>query len=155
MIARENAGSSSASALDDASRAACAGVSEGLQRTGFAARYEAARKVSRYAGLFGQRRRETVRGNRICTQRGSAQNAPFPLTLDKIGAFPHERKPRVVYIGAREQGCALSSAGAIRTKRLCAAWLSIRRRFRRARHDRANQGSSRAAPIGRVHPDQF
>jgi 2'-5' RNA ligase len=24
--------------------------------------------------------------------------------LDKLGAFPHERKPRVVYIGAREQG---------------------------------------------------
>ena len=34
----------------------------------------------------------------------AAQNAPFALTLDRIGAFPHERKPRVVYVGAREQG---------------------------------------------------
>ena len=44
MIARKSAGSSSAFALDEASRAACAGVSAGLQRTGFAARYEAPEK---------------------------------------------------------------------------------------------------------------
>jgi len=31
---------------------------------------------------------------------------PFTLVLDKVGAFPHERKPRVVYLGAREQGAA-------------------------------------------------
>ena len=28
----------------------------------------------------------------------------FSIVLDKLGAFPHERKPRVVYAGARDQG---------------------------------------------------
>ncbi len=90
--------------LDDATRAACAGVSEGLQRTGFAARYEAPDKFHvtlAFLGNAGAKRYEAIAN---ALNGVAAQNAPFPLTLDKIGAFPHERKPRVVYIGAREQG---------------------------------------------------
>jgi 2'-5' RNA ligase len=92
--------------LDDATRSACAGVSEGLQRTGFAARYEAADKFHvtlAFLGNAGANRYEAIAN---ALNGVAAQNAPFPLTLDKIGAFPHERKPRVVYIGAREQGAS-------------------------------------------------
>jgi 2'-5' RNA ligase len=28
----------------------------------------------------------------------------FELHLDKVGAFPHERRPRVIWIGSRDQG---------------------------------------------------
>ncbi len=99
--------------LDDATRAACAGVSERLERTGFAARFEAADKFHvtlAFLGNAGANRYEAIAN---ALDGVAAQNAPFSLTLDRIGAFPHERKPRVVYIGAREQGApfrALSKA---------------------------------------------
>jgi RNA 2',3'-cyclic 3'-phosphodiesterase len=90
--------------LNDASRAACARVSEALQRTGFAAKYEPAEKLHvtlAFLGSVAANRSEAV----VAALAGvTARNAPFTLTLDKVGAFPHERRPRVVYVGAREQG---------------------------------------------------
>jgi 2'-5' RNA ligase len=45
----------------------------------------------------------------------AAQCFPFCISLDKLGAFPHERKPRVVYAGAREQGAGFRAlANAVR-----------------------------------------
>jgi 2'-5' RNA ligase len=90
--------------LDGASRVACAGVSEGLQRTGFAAKYESAEKLHvtlAFLGNVGANQYEAVAG---ALDGVAARTAPFALTLDKIGTFPHERKPRVIYVGAREQG---------------------------------------------------
>jgi 2'-5' RNA ligase len=90
--------------LDDVSRAACAGVSAELQRTGFAAKYEAAGKFHvtlAFLGSVGANQFDAI----ATTLDGvAARNTPFALTLDKIGAFPHERRPRVVFIGSREQG---------------------------------------------------
>ena len=97
--------------LDDASRAASAGVSEGLQRTGFAAKYEPAEKLHvtlAFLGNVGPSQYEAVAE---ALDRVANENAPFALTLDRIGAFPHEHKPRVIYIGAREQGAPLSDRG--------------------------------------------
>ena len=112
--------------LDDASRAVCAGVSERLQRTGFAAKYEPAEKLHVTLAFLGNVGANQYEAIAAAHDRVAAQNAPFGLTFDRIGAFPHERKPRVIYVGT---GCA--------------------------RHDRASQGSSRAAAIGRVRPDQL
>src|SRR5581483_9270944 len=42
----------------------------------------------------------------------AAATAPFALRLDKLGAFPHERKARVVYIGARAPGGAFRALAA-------------------------------------------
>ncbi|MGA2759265.1 MAG: RNA 2',3'-cyclic phosphodiesterase [Candidatus Cybelea sp.] len=91
-------------ALDDASRAACAGVSDGLQRTGFAAKYEPAGKFHVTLAFLGNAGTNQFEAIANAIDGIAAQAAPFTLTLDRIGAFPHERKPRVVYIGAREQG---------------------------------------------------
>ncbi|MFY9739607.1 MAG: RNA 2',3'-cyclic phosphodiesterase, partial [Candidatus Cybelea sp.] len=91
-------------ALDEASRAACASISAGLQRAGFAAKYEAAEKFHVTLAFLGNVAATQYEAVASALDGVSAQNAPFALTLDKIGAFPHERKPRVVYIGAREQG---------------------------------------------------
>ncbi len=90
--------------LDEASRAACASISAGLQRTGFAANYEAAEKFHVTLAFLGNVAANQVDAIASALDGVAAQNAPFELALDKIGAFPHERKPRVVYIGAREQG---------------------------------------------------
>jgi 2'-5' RNA ligase len=90
--------------LDDAARAACAAVAEQLRGTGFAAKYESAEKLHvtlAFLGNVGANQYEAVAA---ALDGVAAQTAPFGLTLDRIGAFPHERKPRVIYIGAREQG---------------------------------------------------
>ncbi|MGB8151490.1 MAG: RNA 2',3'-cyclic phosphodiesterase [Candidatus Cybelea sp.] len=90
--------------LDYAARAACAGVSEGLQRTGFAAKYESAEKLHVTLAFLGNVAANQYEAVAAALDRVAAQGAPFGLTLDRIGAFPHERKPRVVYVGTREQG---------------------------------------------------
>ncbi len=90
--------------LDDASRAVCAGVSERLQRTGFAAKYEPAEKLHVTLAFLGNVGANQYEAIAAAHDRVAAQNAPFGLTFDRIGAFPHERKPRVIYVGTREQG---------------------------------------------------
>jgi 2'-5' RNA ligase len=90
--------------LDDAARASCAVVSEGLQRTGFAAKYEPAEKLHVTLAFLGNVASNQYEAIAAALDRVATQNAPFGLTLDRIGAFPHERKPRVIYVGTREQG---------------------------------------------------
>jgi 2'-5' RNA ligase len=90
--------------LDDASRTAFAGVSKDLQRTGFAAKYESPEKFHVTLAFLGNIVANQFEAIASALDGVAAKTAPFALTLDKIGAFPHERRPRVVYIGAREQG---------------------------------------------------
>jgi 2'-5' RNA ligase len=91
-------------ALDERARAACAAVSEELRKTDFAAKYEAPEKLHVTLAFLGfvepSRYDEIVSKLASCATR----SRPFSVTLDKLGAFPHERRPRVVYVGAREQG---------------------------------------------------
>jgi len=90
--------------LDDRSRGACAAVAEELRKTGFAAKYEAPEKLHvtlAFLGFVDPARVDAIAAELMSC---AAQSAPFDVTLDKLGAFPHERKPRIVYAGAREQG---------------------------------------------------
>jgi RNA 2',3'-cyclic 3'-phosphodiesterase len=97
--------------LDADTRAACHGVSGELRKTGFAAKYEAPEKLHVTLAFLGNV--EESRGGDIASALASAAAGvkPFAVVLDKLGAFPHERKPRVVYIGARDQGLAFRSLG--------------------------------------------
>lgn len=102
-------------ALDDAARANCAAVSDALRKTGFTARYEAPAKLHATLAFLGfvepARVDDVVAKLAACAGRA----APLDVTLDKLGAFPHERRPRVVFIGAREQGALFRAlAGAVR-----------------------------------------
>ncbi len=90
-------------ALDDVAREACASVAERLQRCGFDARYEDAAKLHVTLAFLGNVAPARF-GQIVAAFESGARGAPFALSLDRLGAFPHERKPRVVYIGAREQG---------------------------------------------------
>lgn len=92
--------------LDDATRDACAAVSAQLQRTGFYARYEGAEKLHITLAFLGNVAPSQYEPIVAALETAAAGHAPLALTFDKIGAFPHERKPRVVYIGAREAGAA-------------------------------------------------
>lgn len=98
-------------ALDERTRDACAAASQQLQKTGFAAKYEAPEKLHVTLAFLGyvlaQRYAEIVSalGAAACT-------APFTVRLDKLGGFPQERRPRIVYVGAREQGAPFRTLAA-------------------------------------------
>jgi RNA 2',3'-cyclic 3'-phosphodiesterase len=89
--------------LDAESRLACSAASERLRTTGFAAKYEAPEKLHVTVAFLGY-----VEPSRVASVvealAAAAEAGAFAVSLDKLGAFPHERKPRVVFVGAREQG---------------------------------------------------
>lgn len=91
-------------ALEERSRAACAAVAEEVRRTGLAAKYEAPEKLHATLAFLGFVETSRVEETRSALTSCAQRSKPFSVTLDKLGAFPHERRPRVVYIGAREQG---------------------------------------------------
>jgi 2'-5' RNA ligase len=99
-------------ALDAQARAACAAVAEEVRKTGLAAKYEAPEKLHATLAFLGfvepSRVEEITATLASCAQRSTR----FVVTLDKLSAFPHERRPRVVYVGAREQGAPFRTLSA-------------------------------------------
>lgn len=87
-------------------RKACNDVTERLRGAGLAARFEAREKLHITLAFLGWVEPESVEPVRDALARSAHGAKPFELTLDKLGAFPHERRPRVVWIGASEQGPA-------------------------------------------------
>lgn len=92
--------------LDDDARNACAAVSSRLSRAGYAARYETPEKLHVTLAFLGYVEPLRLDEMRLALQAASQSAPEFGVVLDKLGAFPHERKPRVVYVGARDQGAA-------------------------------------------------
>lgn len=93
-------------ALDESARASCAAISEQLQKTGYAAKYEAPEKLHITLAFLGWVEPERYEETLAALSDAARRTKTFSVTLDKLGAFPHERKPRVVYVGAREQGAS-------------------------------------------------
>jgi 2'-5' RNA ligase len=87
-------------------RAKCSDVTERLRGSGLDARFEAPEKLHITLAFLGWVEPEAVEPVRNALARTAEATAPFDLTLDKLGAFPHERKPRVIWIGASVQGAA-------------------------------------------------
>ncbi len=101
--------------LDDRVRHACSSIAQELRRAGLAGKYEAPEKLHVTLAFLGFV--EPARLDRIVStlRTVAAGSAPLAVSLDKLGAFPHERRPRVVYVGAREQGPRFRSlAGDVR-----------------------------------------
>ena len=92
--------------LNESVRAACHDVANRLRDSGFDVRFEAPEKLHITLAFLGWVDPESVEAVRDALNAVAQSIAPFNLPLDKIGAFPHERKPRVVWIGTREQGAA-------------------------------------------------
>jgi RNA 2',3'-cyclic 3'-phosphodiesterase len=90
--------------LDVATRNACIAVQDRLRAAGFDARYEAAEKLHitlAFLGRVDDGRLDDVTG---ALDEVASRHAAFELTLDKVGAFPHEQRPRVIYVGSHAQG---------------------------------------------------
>jgi 2'-5' RNA ligase len=93
-------------ALTPTVRAKCNEVAERLRATGLEARFETREKLHITLAFLGWVEPEAIESMRGALARVAQRMHAFDLTLDKIGAFPHERKPRVIWIGASEQGAA-------------------------------------------------
>jgi 2'-5' RNA ligase len=87
--------------LDAATREACVRAQDQLRDAAFEARYEAAEKLHITLAFLGQVDAQRVREVEDAIDTVAAATQPFTLTLDKLGAFPHERRPRVIFVGAR------------------------------------------------------
>lgn len=90
--------------LDARTRARCADISARLQSAGLHARFEAAEKLHITLAFLGWVDPEHVEPIRQTMREVASRTHPFTIALDKLGAFPHERNPHVVWIGARSQG---------------------------------------------------
>lgn len=90
--------------LDDRARLQCAKISTRLADYGFDARFEAADKLHITLAFLGWAEPEQVEALRDCLRVAASAVRPFTLTLDTLGAFPHERRPKIVWIGSRDQG---------------------------------------------------
>jgi 2'-5' RNA ligase len=88
-------------AIDDQARVACASVATRLERCGVNARFVDPENYHMTLVFLGNvdaaRLPDIVAATRSVAQR----HAPFSLAFDRIGAFPHERKPRVIFVGSR------------------------------------------------------
>lgn len=91
-------------ALDDAARAAASAALERLRGTGFSARYQDAANLHVTLAFLGNVEPQDAAAAALALSGAAAESSPFELVFDRLGAFPYERKPRVVFIGARRQG---------------------------------------------------
>lgn len=91
-------------ALDAAARAACAAIAEEVRKAGLTAKFESAEKLHATLAFLGFVEPERIEQVCAAVEWSASRSNPFRVMLDKLGAFPHERKPRIVYVGAREQG---------------------------------------------------
>ena len=93
-------------ALTPTVRAKCNDVAERLRATGLEARFEAREKLHVTLAFLGWVEPEAIEPVRSALAHVAQRMHAFDLTLDKLGAFPHERKSRIIWIGASEQGAA-------------------------------------------------
>ncbi|HKU66417.1 MAG TPA: RNA 2',3'-cyclic phosphodiesterase [Candidatus Baltobacteraceae bacterium] len=90
--------------LDKRVRAQCASVAARLAAHGFDARFEPPEKLHITLAFLGWVDYEQFEPITDALRTAADTAPPFTLTLDTIGAFPHERRPKIVWIGSRDQG---------------------------------------------------
>jgi 2'-5' RNA ligase len=95
--------------LPPAARGACAGVSRRLQAQAFPARFELVEKLHITLAFLGAVDPPEVGLVSEALESVASRSQEFVLTLDMLGAFPHENRPRIVWIGCRDQGAPFRS----------------------------------------------
>ena len=83
-----------------------AAVAERVRERGLIARFESAEKYHLTLAFLGWVDAAQVDALTAALQLVASQRRPFALRFDRIGAFPHERRPRVVWIGSHQQPAA-------------------------------------------------
>jgi RNA 2',3'-cyclic 3'-phosphodiesterase len=93
--------------LDQRTRDACVAIQDRLRTTGFDARFEPAEKLHITLAFLGRVDPAQLDDVTHVLDDVASHHLTFTLTLDKLGAFPHERRPRVIFIGSRAQGAPI------------------------------------------------
>ncbi|HEY0381753.1 MAG TPA: RNA 2',3'-cyclic phosphodiesterase [Candidatus Elarobacter sp.] len=86
--------------VDDAARAACAGVAERLRAHRFDARWVAPENYHLTVAFIGAVEQELVGAVRDAVREAAARVPPFGVPLDAVGAFPNERRARIAWVGS-------------------------------------------------------
>ena len=101
--------------LDEPGRDFVAGAIERLQAAGLDARFVAREKWHATLAFLGKVDADQYSAIVEALSAAAASRPPFEMTLDAIGAFPSQRKPRVVWIGSsREEPAFAACASAVR-----------------------------------------
>lgn len=90
--------------LDQVTRDACVRIQDRLRAANLDARYEPAEKLHVTLAFLGRVDPPQLHDAEKILDDVAGDHDPFELTLDKLGAFPHERRPPVIWIGSRAQG---------------------------------------------------
>ena len=93
-------------ALEDHVQRKLSAIAERLRARGLIARFESAEKYHLTLAFLGWVEAAQVDALAAALRSVAAQHRSFALRFDRIGAFPHERRPRVVWIGAHKQPAA-------------------------------------------------
>jgi 2'-5' RNA ligase len=88
-----------ASALDHDVRAACAAVAARLEAKGFAGRFVPSTNYHLTVAFLGSVEEERIAEITAALREVAPRLAPFELALERIGAFPDPRRPRVAWVG--------------------------------------------------------
>jgi 2'-5' RNA ligase len=97
--------------MDDAARAYVATAVEALKREGVRARWVPAENWHVTLAFLGDVDSASydlaVRGHALLAQNGIA---PFALRLSCVGAFPDSQRPRVIWVGDRDESAEFATA---------------------------------------------
>ncbi len=88
-------------AIDDAVQAQCEAIALRLERSGVRAKLVVPQNYHLTLFFFGNVAEERVASIDAALRAAAARHRAFTITLDRIGAFPHERKPRIIFLGSR------------------------------------------------------
>jgi RNA 2',3'-cyclic 3'-phosphodiesterase len=90
--------------LDEASRAHCADAQARLRRASFEAAYDAPEKLHVTLAFLGNVSHDRVLDVESALSEAAGSFSPFDVVWDRVSAFPNERRPRIVFVGSRDQG---------------------------------------------------
>ena len=86
--------------VDDAARAACAGVAERLRAKGFAAKWVPPENYHLTVAFIGGVDEARVGEVESVLRDAAARAHAITVPLDAVGAFPNERRARIVWVGS-------------------------------------------------------
>ncbi|MGH7737530.1 MAG: RNA 2',3'-cyclic phosphodiesterase [Candidatus Tyrphobacter sp.] len=96
--------------LNEHARAACAEIATRLEASGLRARFVEAPNYHMTLAFLGNV--DDASPIDSCVRDVAGRHAPFAITIERVGAFPHERRPRIVFAGSRgvdDAYCALAA----------------------------------------------
>jgi 2'-5' RNA ligase len=95
--------------LDDAVRALAAQAAEALTRSGVVGRFELPDKLHVTVAFLGSAPESELPPLVVALRDASQACRPFRLEFDRLGAFPSERRARVLWVGSKQPSAEFAS----------------------------------------------